>query len=110
ALVATTAERAFVVERAPAGGVRVLESASARGRVERAEVSRAICARGFEGGQPLSTSHAERDERLGASESVQTLALRSVAFVPMPVGEATLGLYVEDRARPAAFGEEELAL
>ncbi len=114
ALSTSGAERAYLVQREPDGAIRVVAGSSARGPLapgERDQLSRSICRRGFETGRPMATSHADVDERLRASESVQTLALRSVAFVPMPIDDGSLlGLYVEDRQRPSAFGDEDLAL
>ncbi|MBC7171943.1 MAG: sigma-54-dependent Fis family transcriptional regulator, partial [Polyangiaceae bacterium] len=114
ALSTCAAERAYLVEQEAHGPIRVVGALSSRGPLERGEreqLSRSICQRGFDSGLPIATSHADLDERLRGSESVQTLALRSVAFVPIRgAGESSLGIYVEDRQRPAAFGEQDLEL
>ena len=74
-------------------------------------LSRSVVGRVIANGQPLSTVDALRDDRLEASKSVHTLALRSVLAVPLRRGDEVRGaIYVDDRVRPFAFGDQELAL
>jgi transcriptional regulator with GAF, ATPase, and Fis domain len=74
-------------------------------------LSRSIVARVLGSGRALATMDAARDERLSSAASVHALSLRSVLAVPLRVrGEIAGALYLEDRLRPFAFGELELAL
>ena len=79
--------------------------------VTAAQLSQSIVARVLSTGQPLSTVDAAQDARLSAATSVHALALRSVLALPIRLHDEVVGLvYLEDRLRPFAFGESEVAL
>ncbi len=106
------AERGFLVRRAPDGSVRVL-AARAFGtdllpdRRISDRPSTSVATRVLDSSRPLVTVDALADERLGASESVHTMALRSVLAVPLPLGPTrAAALVLDDRLRPAAFGDD----
>ena len=103
ALALVDAERACVARRGAEGKVVVLaECGEVRGD---SGLSRTVLARALDGGAPVSAMDALSDESFG-SESVHTLALRSLYCVPL--GGRTLAvLYVEDRMRRAAFDESD---
>jgi serine/threonine-protein kinase PknK len=76
-----------------------------------AQLSQSIVARVLASGQPLSTVDAAQDARLTGAQSVHALALRSVLALPIRVQDAVVGLiYLDDRLRPFAFGDAEVAL
>jgi transcriptional regulator with GAF, ATPase, and Fis domain len=78
---------------------------------EPGSVSQSIVAKVMAAGQPLSTVDAISDARLSGAQSVHALALRSVVVVPLKAAGEVFGvIYLDDRLRPFAFGEEELAL
>jgi hypothetical protein len=73
--------------------------------------SQSIVARVLASGQPLSTVDAAQDATLAAASSVHALSLRSVLALPIRIADAVSGvIYLEDRLRPFAFGEAELAV
>jgi transcriptional regulator with GAF, ATPase, and Fis domain len=60
-------------------------------------------------GSPVLTVDAQADGRFGAAASVHALRLRSILAVPLRVkGEVVGAVYVDDRLRPGAFGDEAL--
>jgi transcriptional regulator with GAF, ATPase, and Fis domain len=74
-------------------------------------VSRSIVQRVIGNGQPLRTVDAASDERLTGAASVHTLSLRSVLAVPLKLGGDVAGVItLDDRMRPFAFGDSEVAL
>jgi transcriptional regulator with GAF, ATPase, and Fis domain len=76
-----------------------------------AQWSQSIVTRVLASGQPLSTVDAAQDASLAAASSVHALSLRSVLALPIRVQDAVSGvIYLEDRLRPFAFGEAELAV
>ncbi len=106
------AERAYLLWNDAEGVPRVR---AARGLGERQlpadAVSRSIATRVIATGQPLSTVDASADARLSSAASVHALALRSVLAVPIRSALEIRGaLYLDDRLRPFAFGEEDVAL
>ena len=73
--------------------------------------SQSIVERVLRSGQLLASVDAAEDQQLLAASSVHALALRSVLALPMRTHDAVLGvIYLEDRLRPFAFGEAEIAL
>ncbi len=99
------AERACVVARRKDGAMDIVASA---GLVAGApDVSRTVVSRALDGQAVVATTDALADEHLGAAR-IHAMTLRSLLCVPLP--RHALALYVEDRMRPAAFGEEDGAL
>ncbi len=94
------------------GKLRVRVARSERGPApSEAQISQSIVARVLASGQALSTVDAAEDARLAAASSVHALALRSVLALPIRLNGGVLGLiYLEDRLRPFAFAEVEVAL
>jgi serine/threonine-protein kinase PknK len=73
--------------------------------------SHSIVERVLRTGQLLASVNAAEDQQLSAASSVHALALRSVLSLPMRTHDAVLGvIYLEDRLRPFAFGDAEIAL
>ena len=114
ALELSGAERGYLVAKDGDGVPRVRAARGLlREELERDEhaLSRSIVARVLSSGRPLRTMDAASDDRLAASASVHALSLRSVLAVPLRIrGEVRGAIYLEDRLRPFAFGEAELAL
>ena len=118
----TGAERGYLVLQDQAGvprarAVRGLPNAEAKvgpragGVPGQLEHSRSIVARVLATGRALVSVDAAHDEQLSTAASVHRLALRSVLAVPVRVqGELRGALYLEDRQRPFAFGDAEVAL
>jgi transcriptional regulator with GAF, ATPase, and Fis domain len=106
------AESGVLLRKDAQGGVRVRAARSEGGSsVAGAQLSQSIVARVLATGQPLSTVDAAEDARLSAATSVHALCLRSVLALPIRVHDDVVGLiYLEDRLRPFAFGEAEVAL
>jgi transcriptional regulator with GAF, ATPase, and Fis domain len=74
-------------------------------------LSRSIVARVLGSARPLTTMDAASDVELSGAASVHALSLRSVLAVPLCIGGEVVGaIYLEDRLRPFAFGDLELAL
>lgn len=108
----THAESGFLMLRDAEGELRV-RAGRTLGERDQAErgISHSIVARVLSSGQALSTVDALRDERLSGASSVHALALRSVLVVPLRSGAEILGvIYLDDRLRPFAFGDDEVAL
>ena len=75
------------------------------------QVSRSIAERAAREGQPIVTIDAQGDERFSAALSVSDLRLRSVLAVPLRVKGSVSGtIYVDNRLRKSAFGDEDVAL
>ena len=114
ALELSGAERGYLVAKDGDGVPRVRAARGLlREELERDEhaLSRSIIARVLGSGRPLRTMDAASDDRLSAAASVHALSLRSVLAVPLRIrGEVRGAIYLEDRLRPFAFGEVELAL
>jgi serine/threonine-protein kinase PknK len=108
----THAENGFLLLLDAQGEPRVRAGRSLGERDQAAaSISQSIVARVLSSGQPLSTVDALRDDRLLAASSVHALALRSVLVVPLRSASEILGvIYLDDRLRPFAFGEDEVAL
>jgi transcriptional regulator with GAF, ATPase, and Fis domain/tetratricopeptide (TPR) repeat protein len=106
------AERGYVLWNDSEGVARVRAGRGLDREAVRADaVSRSIVQRVISGGQALSTVDAAQDVRLSGAASVHALALRSVLAVPIVAhGEVRGALYLDDRLRPFAFGEAEIAL
>jgi transcriptional regulator with GAF, ATPase, and Fis domain len=105
------AEAAVLLRKDPEGRLRIRASGGAPPVVGLPQVSHSIVTRVFATGQPLSTVDAARDARLSSSLSVHALALRSVLALPIRISDQVIGvIYLEDRLRPFAFGDSEVAL
>jgi transcriptional regulator with GAF, ATPase, and Fis domain len=108
------AERGYLVLRDRDGRPRVR---AARG-IERKDArdleqapSRSIVARVLGSGRALTTMDAATDDQLSGAASIHALSLRSVMAVPLRIrGEVVGAIDLEDRLRPFAFGDVELAL
>ena len=86
-------------------------STAATRSVSRFVPSRSIVARVLGSGRALTTMDAASDDQLSSAASVHALSLRSVMAVPLRIrGEVVGAIYLEDRLRPFAFGDVELAL
>ncbi len=108
----THAENGFLLLRDGEGELRV-RAGRMLGERDQAEgsISQSIVARVLGSGQALSTVDASRDARLSGASSVHALALRSVLVVPLRSGTEIRGvIYLDDRLRPFAFGDDEIAL
>jgi len=106
------AERGFVVVRSDDGlSVRASRGLTASYLADASVPSRTFVARVICDGRPMASVDALRDERLDGAASVHALLLRSVIAVPLRADEVVTGaIYLDDRLRPFAFGEEEIAL
>jgi serine/threonine-protein kinase PknK len=105
------AETGLLLRRDLSDKLRVRAARSVGTVVPAAQWSQSIVARVLSSGQPLSTVDAAQDARLFNASSVHALALRSVLALPIRLDGAVVGLiYLEDRLRPFAFAEAELAL
>lgn len=108
------AERGMVVLRAPDGSLRVrVARGIERGALaaDGASFSRSVVRRAMELGRAVTTVDALVDERLEGAASVHALALRSALALPLRQGVDIVGaLYLDDRLRPAAFGDDDVAL
>jgi transcriptional regulator with GAF, ATPase, and Fis domain len=106
------AESAVLLRKDNDGRPRVRAARSEAGAAAAAaQLSQSIVARVLASGQPLSTVDAAQDARLSGAQSVHALALRSVLALPIRVHDAVVGLiYLDDRLRPFAFGDAEVAL
>ncbi len=101
------AERGFWIERTERGHLAIR---TGRALDDDVAISRSVVARTLDGRRPVWAVDALQDERLQAAGSVHALALRSVLCVPIRWHGREAALYVDDRSRPAAFGEEDGAL
>jgi transcriptional regulator with GAF, ATPase, and Fis domain/serine/threonine protein kinase len=89
-----------VLARAELGGEQAVDHGFSRSVVERVWL---------EGGAVV-TVEAARDERFDHAQSVHRLSVRSVLAVPLEGFAERAVLYLDDRLRGAAFGEDDLAL
>ena len=72
-------------------------------------ISTGIAERVVEGGRPLLSVDAGRDERFEEMPSVEDLKLRSVMCLPIHIEGRTAGvLYVDNRLQRGAFTEDDL--
>jgi len=105
------AETGLLLRRDLSDKLRVRAARSVGTIAPTSQWSQSIAARVLSSGQPLSTVDAAQDARLFNASSVHALALRSVLALPLRIDGAVVGLiYLEDRLRPFAFAEPELAL
>jgi transcriptional regulator with GAF, ATPase, and Fis domain/serine/threonine protein kinase/Tfp pilus assembly protein PilF len=75
------------------------------------ELSRSIARQAAAGGTPIVTIDAAGDPRFREAVSVSDLHLRSVLAVPLQVKGRSVGtLYVDNRLRQGAFGEDDIQL
>ncbi|MBK8170017.1 MAG: sigma 54-interacting transcriptional regulator [Sandaracinaceae bacterium] len=112
ALALTRAERAFLIGSDGQGRLSVVAHRDVGGKIGAAsEYSNSIVTRVLTSGKPELSVDALTDTRFARSASAHALLLRSVAAVPVRLADDGLGaLYVDDRLRPSAFNDEELAL
>lgn len=111
----TGAERGYIVLRDEATGQMEFRIARnlERKTIDEGDLifSRSIVSEVAETGKPVLTTDALSDPDWNASESVLIHALRSVLCVPMIVKDEVTGVvYVDNRIKNAAFGEEQLRL
>jgi transcriptional regulator with GAF, ATPase, and Fis domain len=75
------------------------------------ELSRSIAQKAAAGGSPIVTIDAAGDPRFREALSVSDLHLRSVLAVPLQVkGRAVGTIYVDNRLRKGAFGDDDVQL
>jgi Nif-specific regulatory protein len=75
------------------------------------EVSRTIVRRVTESGQPFLTDDAGSDPRLGSTQSLLDMAVRSLICVPLRTRERVIGtIYLESRSDGAQFSVADLDL
>lgn len=76
------------------------------------EVSRTIVERVRETGEPIYTHDAAGDSELAGFDSITNLKLRSILCLPLRFDRDGVGgaLYVENRVRRQAFGNEDVEL
>ena len=76
---------------------------------EQLAVSTSLAERAIASGEPVVAIDA-MEELSSSYDSVHALKLRSVLVIPLLVGGATLGVvYLDDRLRRGAFGDQEVA-
>ena len=78
-----------------------------------AKISQSIVRRVFESGEPVFTTDAQTDPRFESSQSIQTLALRSIICVPLKLRDVSIGVvYLDSRITPNLFhrGDPQLIL
>ncbi|HEX4353596.1 MAG TPA: sigma 54-interacting transcriptional regulator, partial [Polyangiales bacterium] len=110
ALELSGAERAVLLRRNGDGELRVCASGTDAGSGG-ITFSQSIAQRVLSSGQPLSTVDASQDARLTTAASVHALSLRSVLALPIRIEQSAAYLiYLDDRLRPFAFGDAEVAL
>ncbi len=107
------ADRGFLILVRPDG----MEVSVARNFEQRAiddpvaNISRSICQEVAKSGKAVVTDDASADDRFRSERSVQNLALRSVACLPLKFQEAVLGvLYIDNRFQNAIFGPSDLEI
>jgi transcriptional regulator with GAF, ATPase, and Fis domain len=106
------AARGFILLEGPDHQLRV-RTARNIGRRDLAgdemAVSRSVAERVARSGEALITVDATSDRRLDAFESVHSMRLRSILCVPLAVQGKVVGtVYVDDRFRTGAFGDDAL--
>lgn len=105
ALALIGAERACLVERDAGGELHLIGADGVSGG---RFLSRSVLASALDSAEVVSTVDAQGDEALSSFESINALALRSVLCAPLPGLRA--GLYLDDRQRPAVFGDQDKEL
>jgi len=78
-----------------------------------AKISQSIVRKVFESGEPVFTTDAQTDPRFEASQSIQSLALRSIICVPLKLRDVSIGVvYLDSRITPNLFhrGDPQLIL
>ena len=110
----TRAERGFLMLFDPSGALvfRVARDAHGEPLEERQfEISRTVVNEVAQTGTPVVTTDARNDPRFAKHDSIITFALRSILAVPLKArGQITGVLYVDNKARNALFGQEDLDL
>jgi sigma-B regulation protein RsbU (phosphoserine phosphatase) len=111
---ATHAERGFLMLYDDAGE---LVFGAARGLEQRdiespeCEISWGVVERVAAQGEPMLTSNAQSDERLGMRSSIVDLGLRSILCVPLLLKGRPVGLvYVDNRLQAGVFDSDDLDL
>ncbi|MNX81335.1 Response regulator PleD [compost metagenome] len=78
---------------------------------EEEAISRSICQKVLESGQPLCVADALSDEEFQVQESIMALSLRTVMCVPVIAKQSVLGLlYVDSQAIVNAFRAHDLEI
>ncbi len=110
----TGASRGFLLLRDPGGELRVRTARNLGQRdLEGDEMapSRSVAERVARTGDAVVTVDATADGRFDAAESVHAMHLRSILAVPLAVrGEVVGTIYVDDRYRAGAFGDEAMVV
>ena len=103
------AERGYVLLTSD-HGLTVHAVRQQAGDEDRQRFSRSIAERAIDTGEPVVSLSARDDAQMAAFASVHTLALESVACVPIrsPRGRAIGALYVETRSRRGTLFEREV--
>jgi serine/threonine-protein kinase PknK len=105
------AERALLIGFDAHGEASVLARRELAGEASRAlGYSRSVLERVALDGRPLMTVEAASDARLERAESVAALHVRSVLCAELTGLRGRAFLYLDDRLRPSAFGDADLAL
>jgi len=110
----TEAERGFVLLEDDKGELAVkaarnIDQQSLEGGA--LDLSRSIARQAATGGGPIVTIDASGDPRFRDALSVSDLHLRSVLAVPLHIkGRAAGTIYVDNRLRKGAFGEDDIQL
>ena len=108
------ADRGFVVLKNEAGAFTVAIAHNINPEDPNdARISQSIVRKVFESGEPVFTTDAQNDPRFEASQSIQTLALRSIICVPLKVRDNAIGVvYLDSRVTPNLFhrGDPQLIL
>ncbi len=102
------AEHAFVVERGKDGAlvVRAGEGPSGPVDVAKAHLSLSVVSRCLDAQLPVASRDAGADHALDFGASIHALSVRSVLALPLSGTGAPSALYLDDRLRPAAFGDD----
>lgn len=113
-IIATKAERGFVMLREPDGK---LSFKVARGIDQQTiddaafQVSRSVIEKVAQDGKPLITYDAQTDTRFSMRQSVVILGLRSVLCAPLTLKDQILGvIYVDNRLQAGNFAQSDLEL
>lgn len=113
-IIATHAERGFVMLKAPDGKMafRVARGIDQKTIYDpRFQVSLSIVDQVSEQGQPILTSDAQTDARFSMRQSVMILGLRSILCVPLIRKDEVIGvIYVDNRIQAGIFSQSDLEL
>jgi serine/threonine-protein kinase PknK len=105
------AEHAFVVERERDGTMSVRAGEGPSGPVDagKAHLSLSVVSRCLDGQTAIASRDAGVDHALDGGASIHALSVRSVLALPLSGTALPSALYLDDRLRPAAFGDDVIA-